>query len=281
MTERKIYPIEITSSDSRYPLPVEVVDTDEDLYWHIAHLLYFTIAEDAGQNRKTVVILPVGPVFQYRRFVSLFRQAPIDLRGLHCFFMDEYLADERTPIGADNSLSFRGFIDREFADPLAELGAIDRSQIRFPDPARPDAYDRELSELGNADLCVAGVGITGHVAFNDPPEPGQEVTEEQFRNLPTRVVRLSRETVVINSSTAMRGAFEQIPPLAITVGMRQILDARRIRVYLNRPWQSAVARKMLFAAPSPSFPVTLLRSHADVRITLTRKVAEIPDFGLR
>ncbi len=281
MVDRGIYATEIRSSEHDYPVPVEVVETDEDLYWDIAHLVYFTIREQAAADRRSVMILPVGPVFQFRRFVSLFRRAPIDLTRFHCFFMDEYLSDERTPVGTDDPLSFRGFIEREFAGPLGRLGVLEPSQIHFPDPSDPAAYDRELEELGGASLCVAGVGITGHIAFNDPPEPGTRVTDAEFRDLPTRVVRLSRETVVINSNTAMRGAYDQIPPLAVTVGMKQILASRRIRVYLNRPWQSAVVRKLLFAKPGAWFPVTLLRDHPDVRITLTAQVAQTPDFMLR
>jgi len=281
MIDRSIYSAEIHSSEHDYPLPVEVVETDEDLYWDIAHLLYFTVAENARAGRKSVMIVPVGPVFQFRRFVTLFRRAPIDLTGLRCFFMDEYLKDERTPVGVEDPLSFRGFVEREFSGPLERMGALKRSQIRFPDPADPAAYDRELDELGCASLCVAGVGITGHLAFNDPPEPDTPVSDAEFRRLPTRVVRLSRETVVINSNTAMRGAFDQIPSLAVTVGMRQILASGSIRVYLNRPWQSAVVRKLLFAAPGASFPVTLLREHPDVRVTLTAQVAQMPDFMLR
>ncbi|WP_455382760.1 hypothetical protein [Salinispira pacifica] len=281
MIDRAIYSKKLHSSATDFPLPLAVVETDEDLYWDIAHLLYFTIREDVAAGRDSVMILPVGPVFQYRRFVSLYRRAPIDLSRLHCFFMDEYLLDERTPVDRNDPLSFRGFIDRELAGPLAGMGAFDPARIHFPDPARPSDYDAALESHGNASLCVAGVGITGHVAFNDPPEPGDRMSDDQFRKLPTRVVRLPRETVVINSNTAMRGAFDQIPALAVTVGMKQILASRKIRIYLNRPWQSAVVRKLLYAEPGASFPVTLLRSHPDVQVTLTAQVAQLPDFMLR
>lgn len=278
---RDNYTIEIHSSEVDYPLPVEVLATDEDLYWHIVHSMYFSIEENSFNGLPTVMIVPVGPVFQYRRFVDLYRMRPIDLSGLRLFFMDEYMKDARTLVDRSDSLSFRGFIDREFLEPLQALGALTPEQLVFPDPERTTAYDEALAGLGNAHTCIAGVGITGHVAFNDPPEPGEHVSAAAFRSLPTRVVTLSRETVVINSNTAMRGAYDQIPRQAVTVGMRQILDSQRIRVYLNRPWQSAVVRRMLFDDPTPQFPVTLLRGHNDVRICMTHQVAEKPDFMLR
>jgi glucosamine-6-phosphate deaminase len=125
------------------------------------------------------------------------------------------------------------------------------------------------------------VGINGHLAFNEAPEPGQQVSNEEFKALPTRVIPLTRETITINSNTALRGAFERIPKQAVTVGFKQIFDSERIVVYLNRPWQSAVVRKLLFGEITARFPASLLRDHPDVRLVMTREVAEKPDFKLR
>lgn len=99
--------------------------------------------------------------------------------------------------------------------------------------------------------------------------------------LPSRVVELARETIAINSNTALRGAYEEIPLQAVTIGMRQILGAEKLRIYCNRPWQSAVLRKALCMDPTPEFPITLARSHPDVQYTVTPIVAELPDFALR
>lgn len=295
---------------------VDVVDSDVDLYYRMAVEMYQAIRTNNGFGKRTVFIVPVGPTFQYRRFVYLCREMPIDLSGLHLFFMDEYLAGAALPgaasrgaappgpglIGIDSPLSFRGFVHRELVEPLMALNAagpggaapgsadsgssdsdyrvplnFSPDQIYFPDPADPGAYDSRLADLGGADICFAGVGINGHLAFNEPPAKEQG----DFFNLGTRIVELSRETITINSNTALGGAWEQIPKQAITIGMKQILASRSLRIFLNRPWQRAVVRKLLYGPVTSTFPASSAQEHVDARITMTAEVAAPPQFALR
>lgn len=266
------------------PLPLTIVEGDTDLYYHIALELYTFVEETAAEDRNAAVILPVGPVFQYRRFRDLLALRPLDLSHLTCFFMDEYLDAEGNLIPQDHPLSFRGFIEREFAGPLVEAGFLKRGQIRFPDPHEPSAYDEDIADLGGAGLCQAGVGINGHLAFNEAAGTDEQGTAllspEDFAALPSRSLELSGETRITNSHTALSGAFEHMPKRAVTVGMASILAAERIRVYCNRPWQRAVIRKALCEPPTAAFPVTLLQDHADTAFTITREVAEPPAFVL-
>ncbi|UCF97397.1 MAG: glucosamine-6-phosphate isomerase [Spirochaetaceae bacterium] len=263
------------------PLPVEILETDIDLYYHIALTLYLEVENNNAAGKSSVFILPVGPVYQYRRFVWLCSLRPLDLSRVHCFFMDEYLDEAGKRIPLDHPLSFRGFIKRELVDPMPEKMNLKAEQVLFPDPDDPTDYDRRLAELGQADICFAGVGINGHLAFNEAAEAGQEIDAEGFRNLPTRVLPLSRETITINSYTALRGAFERIPPRAVTVGFKQIFASKRVRAYLNRPWQRAVVRKLLFGEKTARFPASLLRDHPDTRLVMTREVAARPEFQLK
>jgi glucosamine-6-phosphate deaminase len=272
--EREIQP-------DRTPIPVEIVETDTDLYYHIALTLYFQIERNNAAGRDSVFILPVGPVYQYRRLVWLCRQRPLDLSRLHVFFMDEYLDEKGKRIPPEHPLSFRGFIRRELIDPMPGEMKLDAAQVLFPDPDDPADYDRRLAQLGGAGICVAGVGINGHLAFNEAPEPDQHIGEQEFKALPTRVIDLTRETIAINSNTALRGAFERIPRQAVTIGFKQIFDSQRIVVYFNRPWQSAVVRKLLFGEVTARFPASLLQDHPNVQLVMTRSVAEKPDFQLR
>ena len=266
----------IVPNETAAPI-IRVVETDIDLYYHIAFEMYTAIERNNRENKPSVFIAPVGPTFQYRRFSWLCRQRPVDLSRLHVFFMDEYLDEHGHLIEQNGPLSFRGFVRRELIDLLEDVATFKPGQIYFPDPSNPEIYDERLGSLGGAQICFAGVGINGHLAFNEPPsqeEPG-------FRNASSRVVTLSRETITINSNTALGGAWEQIPSQAVTVGMKQILESHRIMVYLNRPWQRAVARKLLFGPITTLFPASLVREHKDVVVTMTDSVAVPPDFGLR
>lgn len=276
-----IYARALDPNDTRLPLPIHIVETDVDLYYRMAVSMYRTVQENNRAGRDSVFIVPVGPTFQYRRLAWLCREMPLDLSRLHLFFMDEYLAPDGRWVDQSSSLSFRGFVQKEVVESLPAASNLNPAQVHFPDPADPGAYDARLADLGGAQVCYAGVGINGHLAFNEPPEPGTAVDTDAFAALPSRPIALSRETITINSNTALGGAWDQIPERAVTVGMKQILGADRLEIYLNRPWQRAVVRKILFGPVSAAFPASLARRHNNASITLTEEVAAPPNFALR
>jgi glucosamine-6-phosphate deaminase len=130
------------------------------------------------------------------------------------------------------------------------------------------------------DACYGGIGINCHIAFNEPPEPGEACTVEEFAARPTRALSLSRETRTINAVT-VGGDIAVIPKRAITVGMKEILAARRLRFYCNRPWQSGVIRRVLHGPLTPSCPASYFRFHPNASVTLADYVAAPPTIQLR
>src|SRR4029079_15768744 len=125
-----------------------------------------------------------------------------------------------------------------------------------------------------------GIGINGHIAFNEPPEPGVEVSNDAFAKLPTRVLSLPGETRTINSVT-VGGEIAVIPKRAVTGGMKECLAAKKLRFYCNRPWQSAGVRRVLHGPITPACPASFLRTHQDAEIVVADYVAAKPDIRLR
>lgn len=276
-----IYSLSVSDLTDRSGIPIITVESDIDLYYHMALSMYAQIEKNNKAGKNTVMILPVGPVFQYRRFLTLLSFRPLDLSKLKLYFMDEYLAhgtDKAVP--TDSPLSFRGFIERELIDPLIGKYGFKKDSVHFPDPSAPVEYDHMLEAEGGAGLCHAGVGIVGHIAFNEPME-SESITLTDFKGLPTRNLNLTRETITINSNTALRGAYEEIPERAVTIGMKSLLASRRIEIYMNRHWQAAVLRKALLLEPTTEFPVTCFRDHPDISFTVTPEVAAVPDLALK
>lgn len=264
-------------------VPVEIVPDDAAV---IARFADDMLAEYAAAKRegraKVVFILPVGPVGQYERVAERCNAEGISLADLVVVNMDEYLAaDGGQWIPTDDPLSFRRHMEAHFYDLLRPDLAPPPDQRHFPDPRDVAATPRLIERFGGTDVCFGGIGITGHVAFNDPPEPGETVSVEAFADLPTRIVTLSRETRLINSITTSRGNIDRIPPRAVTVGMREILQSRKVRIYMNRFWQSAVVRKILHGPVTAAVPASLLQRHGDVRFVIADFVAELPEPQLR
>ncbi len=258
------------------PIGLEIVDTDIDLYHHMAWTMLDALRANTASGRPTVLIVPVGPVGQYRRFAQLCNRYRVSCRELYFFNMDEYLQEDGSYVPLDHPLSFRGYMRREYLDKLDPTLRPDPDHVVFPDPADPGAAYRRMQELGGVELCFGGVGINGHIAFNEPPEPGESVSDAQFRQRPTRVLPLSRESRTINAHTAAGGDIEAIPRLAITLGMRELLSARALRFYLNRPWQRAIARKVLHGPVTAALPASFLQEHPDARLVITAEVAQTP-----
>jgi glucosamine-6-phosphate deaminase len=241
-----------------------------------ALLAEYLAAKRAG--RATVVfIVPVGPVGQYDVLARLCREQGISLADLLLIGMDEYLTPGGDWIAEDDPLSFRGHMQRHMTA-LMPPGSAPR--IVFPDPHRLDAVPALIAAEGGVDVCFGGVGIAGHVAFNEPPEPGEPIDVEAFARRPMRVLRLNRETRTINAVTATRGAMDLIPERAVTVGMREILGARKLRLFLNRPWQTAILRKLLHGPVTPTVPASYAQRHPDCAIVVTEEVTRMPGATL-
>jgi glucosamine-6-phosphate deaminase len=239
--------------------------------------------EIIGANRaarRARFIIPIGPVDPYPILAQKLNHEKISCRNIVFIGMDEYLADNGDWIPEKHPLSFRGYLNRMFYDRLDPELAPPRDQRLFPGPDRLPYITEIIAEPGGVDACFAGIGINGHLAFNEPPEPGEEVSVEEFAKLPVRVLNLSRETRTINSVT-VGGEISVVPRMAVTVGMKEILGARRLRLYCNRPWQSAVIRRVLPGPITAACPASLIRTHSDVTVTVADYVAAIPDIRLR
>jgi glucosamine-6-phosphate deaminase len=246
----------------------------------LAEAMLEEIREGERAGRGATLIVPVGPVDQFAILARILNEQRISCRRAVFINMDEYLTDEDRWIPEDHPLSFRGYMERGFYGLFDPALTPPLEQRVFPDPREPEAIQKLIDARGGVDACFGGIGINGHIAFNEPPEPGLQVSIEEFAALPTRVLSLSRETRTINSVT-VGGEITVIPGRAITVGMKEILASRRLRFYCNRHWQSGVVRRALHGPLTPACPASLLRTHPDALVTVADYVAEPPNIQLR
>ena len=226
----------------------------------------------ATGKARVAMIVPVGPVGQYDLLASMCWDANADLSRLTLVVMDEYLNNEGDWIDPSDPLSFRAHVERHL---MAKLPANNRPEIVVPDPHRLADVQQAIDRCGGVETTFAGVGITGHLAFNEPMDGVS--SPEYFASLPTRVVPLLSETRLINSVTAARGNVARIPRLAVTVGMKEILSARRLRIFMNRHWQAAAIRRLAFGPVTPSFPASLAQRHGAWTLDVVDDVLSPPE----
>src|SRR5262249_21734103 len=150
----------------------------------LAESMLAEIVQGEHSGRGTTLIIPVGPVDHFPILARMVNDRKISCRNAAFINMDEYLTDDDEWIPSDHSLSFRGHMDRAFYSLLLPALAPPPSHRVFPDPANPAIIGDLIASRGGVDACFGGIGINGHLAFNEPPEPGENISNEEFAALP-------------------------------------------------------------------------------------------------
>ncbi|MGF1610681.1 MAG: glucosamine-6-phosphate deaminase [Kiloniellales bacterium] len=203
-----------------------------------------------------VLGLPTGSTVLalYRRLVRAGRAGRISFRRVACANLDEYLG-----LGPEHPQSYAHTLRETLFRHLdADPARIHSLQGGAADPAREATrYERLIESLGGFDLLLLGLGVNGHIAFN---EPGSASGSR------TRVVELAPATLRANSRY-FADAGEQ-PTRAITIGIGTILEARRIVVLATGKTKAAAVKAMLSGAPVSDCPAAALADHPDVQLML-------------
>ena len=251
-------------------IKLDVSMTEVDIYWKVAMEVLKVIEENNKKGEPTVMVVPYGPLGPYFRLSYLVNKHRISLKNCVFINMDEYLKDEKTYVDMDDPLSFRGGMNRIFYDIVdEELNVLPENRY-FPDPEKPEEVMAIIEKYGKLDMVFGGVGINGHYAFNEPPEPGEACTNEEFANRATRVLKISRETRTINAYMNCGADLNAIPEYCITVGMKEIFMAKKIIMIMPRDWNAGALRKILHGDITAKVPCSLFRNHPDATIyTLT------------
>lgn len=250
-----------------------ILDNLDLLHQHFAARIAAAISENNLKNRPTRLILPVGPFDQYPLLAKIIRKNKIDLSNCRFFFMDEYCNNHGEALSPRHPLSLRGNIERNFLPLLPGKCRLKANQVIFPNQKNLKDLAQMIAEEGGIDICFAGVGLHGHLAFN---EPGTGVSVSQ-----PRIAALNPFSITINAIRAgVGGDLENFPHKALTLGMKQLLSARKFFIYCRNDipgidWANAVLRLALFGEPGDDYPVTYIRNK-DYHIVTTKDTAAVP-----
>jgi glucosamine-6-phosphate deaminase len=267
----------------RSKIRFRVLRSREVLIDDFAHSIADEIRASNEQNLPTRLILPVGPVAQYPKLVAICNSEGISWENVFTFNMDEFLDWQGRPIPVDHPLSFEGFMRRTLFAGLESKLRIPDDHVFFPNPFRIDEISDVIARVGGIDCCYGGIGYHGHVAFNEPPiSRWWTVTAAELRASLTRVVTLGDDSIVVQSIHSSGGDSTAIPPMAVTLGMRDILASRKIRLYCAAGERHrAIFRITVAGEESVSYPSTLVQGHPDVEVITDEATALPIEVGLR
>ena len=237
-----------------------------------------------AEGRTIRAIVPCGPKCWYQPFARIVNEEKVSLRAMTVFHMDECLNWEGKLLPKNNPYNFRTFMEKYFyADILTEL-AVPLEQRYFPTPALMETIKAKIEEAA-IDITLGGWGQDGHIAYNQARRhPFSKLTIEQLRNSELRVQDNNLDTIIALSQRSFGAAYQFVPPMSITLGIKECLSAKKIRLYSDTgAWKQTALRVALFSKETVEYPITLLQTHPDALITATDEtathpIAENPDW---
>jgi glucosamine-6-phosphate deaminase len=273
---KSIYDVHVDALPESLRSKVTVVADAGALNRAIAAEFADLLEAKAQRGETLTVIAPVGPL-DYTVIAAEVTRRGLTCHNLRIINMDEYLDESDRLVPLDHPLSFRRFMEETFFACL-EDGARPRPEnIIFPDPDAPHRVTELIDEIGGADICWAGLGITGHVAFNDPPAMlGEPEDIASFRTCKTRTLTIgpmSRAQMLMGGTN---GNYGVLPTRAATVGMYELLMSKRFHCTFMRNWHAGLWRRAFLGPVTPEFPGSLLQEHPNLKITMTELAAAVP-----
>jgi glucosamine-6-phosphate deaminase len=276
-------PPEQLSNHPNAQVRINILSTPQAVYDDFAKALIAEVVANNAAQRPTRWILPCGPRGQYPQFIEAVNRERISLNNVHIFHMDDHLDWQGRHLPSEHPYSYEGWMTRNFYEQIASELNVPPSQRHFPRVSNPDAMWKAMNEVGGIDSLYGGIGYRGHIAFNEAPRsPWYRISKEEFRGCTTRILHLNEDTLIALSQRNAGGCTDIVPPMVITLGMRELLSARRIRLYSETgAWKQAVIRMLLFGRVSPEIPVTYVQEHADCIVTVDSATAACPPLGIR
>ena len=230
------------------------------------------VIRDATEARgKAVLGMATGgtPLPIYAELANACRLGRVSFANAVTYNLDEYY-----PMSPRDPRSYRTYMHRHLFTQVEDLPA---NRAHLLDGSVPEAfanehgaqYDRWIEADGGLDMQLLGIGRNGHIGFN---EPAPELSVEEFRALPTRVVELHPVT----RSDAVKdfgGDAEQVPARALTVGVKPILAARSVIMVAHGAKKATILAKALLEPITPKVPASMLRLVPDRVIWLLDEAA--------
>lgn len=194
----------------------------------------------------------------YRELARLHREEGLDFARATTFNLDEYYG-----LSPDDPRGYHRFM----AEHLFSLVNLDPARTHLPDGLAPDVeaecrrYEAEIEQAGGIDLQVLGIGVNGHIGFN---EPGTAL------GATTGLVRLRSETIRRNRRVAQATA---LPETALSLGVKTIMHARCLLLLASGPEKAEAVARALEGPVTEAVPASVLQLHPALTVILDRAAA--------
>lgn len=225
----------------------------------VGEMMVDEVVANNAAGRPTRWVLPAGPMEQYDTFIDRINAGRISLRGLHVFHMDDFLDWEGRPLPLDHPYSLEGIMRTDFYARIEPELLPPDEQVHWPRIDDIDGLDRAVEAAGGIDTVWGGMGYTGLVAFCEAPRsPWYTITVDEYRRSKTRIVVLNDDTVIALSERDEGGLSHVVPPMALTIGFKAMMNTKRVVLFSTTgQWKRTAIRVLMFSEPTVEYPATL------------------------
>lgn len=253
----------IDLTDSLEKIPVKIFSDSDEGSAFIAQQIATLIKQKDSEGKNCVIGLATGssPKSLYAHLVKMHREEGLSFKNVIAFNLDQYY-----PMEKDALQSYHYFMRKN----LFEHTDINPDNYHLPDGMLSKemvkehcrAYEKKIEDAGGIDLQILGIGVNGHIGFN---EPGSS------RFSKTRLVTLDNSTRMANAYDF--GNMSQVPRFAITMGIDTIMKSRKIILMAWGEAKASVIQKSVELDDTEDIPASLLQNHDDCTFVIDKSAA--------
>ncbi|RIY32955.1 glucosamine-6-phosphate deaminase [Psittacicella melopsittaci] len=233
---------------------IPLFNADDVAHWSAKYIVDAINKFQPTAEKPFVLGLPTGgtPVQTYKYLIEYYKQGKVSFKHVVTFNMDEYLG-----LPAEHPQSYSYFMH----DNLFNHIDIQPENVNILNGMTKDIvktcqeYEDKIKSYGGIDLFLGGVGIDGHIAFN---EPGSSLSSK------TRVKTLTEETRIANSRFFSN--LDEVPKFALTVGVGTLLEAKRVMILATGANKAQAIKQAVEGSVSHMWTITALQMHKHAMI---------------
>lgn len=209
------------------------------------------------EKKNAVLGLATGstPEGLYAKLVESYKNGDISFAKVTSFNLDEYIGLE-----PDNKASYHYYMNEQLfnhVDMKHEAIHVPKGNVEDME-ASTEAYEALIEAAGGVDIQLLGIGVNGHIGFN---EPGLTFDSK------TQIVELTESTREANK--IYFDHYEDVPTHAITMGIGTILRSKKIILLISGASKQEAFDRLRSAELTEDFPASALHQHQDVTVIYT------------
>ena len=189
------------------------------------------------------------PIGTYEQLIKWYEKGDLDFSRVTTVNLDEYKG-----LSPENNQSYRYFMEKNLFSKIN----IDCRKTHVPNGLESDPlkacsdYDSTIAACGGIDLQLLGLGLNGHIGFNEPADTF---------DVDTHCVDLTQSTIEANSR--FFASMDLVPKQAYTMWIKAIMQAKKIVIVATGENKAAIIQKAFYGPITPMVPASILQLHPD------------------